>query len=173
MGDYRQWADVRWRNLAYLKPFEPAWPAKCLSEEFFTRRVKRLTGDWLDDRTYAFLIFDKGDERLLGGININNIVRGAGQYASLGYWIDEESQGSGYMTEAGFAVLAYAFNSLRLFRMNAACLVHNRRSRNLLRRLGFAEEGFAKAYIQIDGMRQDHVLFGLNADDFSGPPRNA
>lgn len=173
MDDFRQWADMRWKNLAYLKPFEPTWPQKCLSEQFFLRRVKRLCDDWLADCTYAFLICDRDDGRLLGGININNVVRGAGQHASLGYWIDEESQGRGYMTEAGRAVLDYAFSTLCLARINAACLVHNDRSRNLLLRLGFTEEGFAKAYLQIDGVRQDHLLFGLNAVDFLGAARYA
>jgi ribosomal-protein-alanine N-acetyltransferase len=52
--------------------------------------------------------------------------------------------------------------------MNAATLPHNRKSQTMLLRLGFSEEGFAKKYIQIDGRRQDHILYGLDAADFSG-----
>ncbi len=166
-GDYAQWKLVRSRNYDYLKPFEPSWPPACLSQAFFERRVKRLTNDWKDDRTYAFVILLKGKEALVGGLNINNVARGAANYGSLGYWLDEEMQGQGYMTEAGFTVLDYAFSSLRLSRMNAATLPHNDKSRAMLERLGFVEEGFAKNYIQIDGCRQDHVLFGLNETDFS------
>ena len=70
------------------------------------------------------------------------------------------------MTQAARAVLSYAFTDLRLQRINAATLEHNNKSRKMLERLGFREEGFAKAYIQIAGIRQDHVLYGLNADDF-------
>lgn len=166
LHDYEQWVEVRRRNQEYLKPFEPAWPAGCLEKDFFKRRIERLNREWLADHTYAFLIFTP-NRRLIGGININNVARGAGQMASLGYWLDRDHQGRGLMTQAGRAVLNYAFATLHLARMNAATLAHNEKSRNMLQRLGFTEEGFATAYIQIDGRRQDHILYGLNAADFS------
>lgn len=171
--DCDEWIDVRRKNKAYLEPFEPCWPDGCLTEEFFIRRVERLNRDWRADYTYAFLIFEKENQALIGGININNVMRGAGQMGSLGYWIDEDYQGRGWMTQSTRAVLTFAFSSLRLARMNAATLPHNQKSRNMLARLGFVEEGFAKAYIQINGKREDHVLYGLNGEDFLRAPRNA
>ena len=164
-GDFAQWAEVRGRNREFLKPFEPAWPAGCLARDFFQRRVDRLTREWAADETYAFLITLK-DGGLIGGININNVTRGAGQMASLGYWIDCDRQGLGLMYQAAVVVLDFAFGPLRLARINAATLLGNHRSRNMLSRLGFVEEGFAREYIQIDGVRQDHILYGLNAGDY-------
>ncbi len=161
MDDYAQWAAVRGKNKDYLKTFEPTWPAQCLGEEFFRRRVQRLNRDWLSDAAYTFVIFEKG--KLIGGINLNNVARGAAQYVSLGYWLDQDAQGNGYMTEAAGAVIHYAFGPLALHRINAATLPHNTRSRRMLEQLGFVEEGFAKAFIQIDGVRADHILYGLNA----------
>lgn len=169
--DFDSWRTVRALNHDYLQPFEPTWPDQCLSEPFFKRRVERLARDWAEDKTYAFLIFC--EDRLVGGINLNNVARGAAQYASLGYWLDELSQGHGYMGEAASALLHYAFSHLGLQRINAATLPHNHRSRRMLERLGFTEEGFARAYIQIDGARRDHVLYGLNAADFSGAARES
>jgi ribosomal-protein-alanine N-acetyltransferase len=169
-SDYPQWRDVRDQNYAYLKPFEPTWPKNCLERDFFQRRVERLNADWHEDRCYAFLILSR-EGMLLGGMNINNITRGAGQFATLGYWIEQQSQGKGYMREAGHGILNFAFRNIMLQRINAACLVRNERSRNLLLSLGFEEEGFARSYIQIDGKRQDHILFGLNADTYSGASR--
>ena len=163
LEDYAQWHDVRARNALFLKPFEPAWPQSCLSQEFFARRAARLTHDWQADISRCFLIFE--NNFLIGGINLNNIARGAAQHASLGYWLDEDKQGKGYMAEAARAVIDYAFEKCALARINAAALPHNTRSRKMLERLGFAEEGFAKAYIQINGVREDHVLYGLNAPD--------
>jgi ribosomal-protein-alanine N-acetyltransferase len=164
-SDYAQWAEVRGRNRNYLKPYEPTWPAGCLAPDFFKRRIERLDHERAKDQTHAFLICTKEDV-LIGGININNVTRGAGQMGSLGYWIDEAQQGKGFMAQSCRLVLDYAFSTLGLARMNAATLVHNEKSRTMLLRLGFTEEGFAKTYIQIDGRRQDHVLYGLNAADF-------
>ncbi len=164
--DYEDWAQVRAANRAFLEEYEPTWPKDCLSESSFHRRVERLADDVRFDRAYSFLIFENTELELIGGINLNNVSRGAAQFASLGYWLAQKWQGKGLMNQAARAVLAHAFTDLRLERVNAATLVHNEKSRAMLQRLGFAEEGFAKAYIQIAGKRQDHVLYGLNAEDF-------
>jgi ribosomal-protein-alanine N-acetyltransferase len=171
LSDYPQWKSVRSHNYDYLKPFEPSWPPDCLSRDFFERRVKRLADDWANDRTYAFLIFLENESSLIGGLNINNVARGAANFGTLGYWLDEAAQGEGYMTEAGFAVLSHAFTKMHFSRMNAATLPYNQKSRRMLERLGFVEEGFARNYIQINDRRQDHILFGLNAEDFSSAAR--
>lgn len=168
LDDYQQWRDVRSSNMGFLKPYEPAWPENALEPDIFKRRVQRLNQDWLSDSMYAFLILKNNDGSLIGGININNVTRGAAQYAALGYWLDQAHQRQGYMTEAADAVLEFSFQALKLNRMNAATLPHNHKSRAMLERLGFVEEGFARKYIQINGTRQDHILYGLNADDFSG-----
>lgn len=164
--DYEDWAQVREANRIFLEEYEPTWPKDCLTESFFHRRVERLNDDVRFDRAYSFLIFENTELELIGGINLNNVSRGSAQYASLGYWLAQKWHGKGLMTEGARAVLAYAFTDLRLERVNAATLVHNEKSRAMLVRLGFAEEGFAKSYIQIAGKRQDHVLYGLNAEDF-------
>lgn len=166
-SDYDQWANLRHAGQEYLREYEPQWPQDALSEAFFERRRARLKQDWIDDRAYGFLIFRKDDDALLGGININNVTRGAACFASIGYWIGEWHQGRGYMKEGAGAAIDFAFESLSLARINAACLPHNVRSKNLLLSLGFVEEGFAKKYIQINGSREDHILFGLNAPNKS------
>lgn len=160
-GDWPQWHDVRHRNFDYLAPFEPEWPEDCLTEPFFLRRLEFQLAEWRLGRSYAFLIFDRDGEALIGGINLNNVCRGAAQFGSLGYWLDRDRQGHGYMTEALGLIAGFAFDELKLHRINASCLPYNERSRRLLLRLGFGEEGYALKYLQINGQWQDHLLFGL------------
>ena len=158
--DYMEWANLREKNMMRLKPLEPKWMKNALTPEFFERRLKRQAKDWKNDAAYCFLIFEKGSDIMVGGVNLNNVIRGAAQNASLGYWICAEYEGKGYMREAVRGVTQYAFDILKLRRINAACLPHNERSKNLLFSLGFEEEGFAKKYLQINGVWQDHILFG-------------
>lgn len=163
--DAANWLAVRERNRDYLKPYEPAWPADANTQAHFMRRLERQVADWRAGRGQPFLIFlREGD--LIGGININNISRGAAQFASLGYWLDEKSQGKGYMAEALQLVLNYGFSELKLHRFNAGCLAHNERSKNLLKKCGFREEGYAHKYMEIEGKWQDHVLFGLPVEEW-------
>jgi ribosomal-protein-alanine N-acetyltransferase len=165
-GDYAQWEDVRRRNYDFLKPYEPRWPEDCLSKSFYRRRLSRQLSDWREDRSYAFLIVRREDDALVGGININNVCRGAAHFASLGYWLAQEHQGNGYMREGLAMILAYGFATLRLHRFNASTIPHNKRSRAVLEGLGFREEGFAPKYLQIDGKWQDHVLYGMSIEDW-------
>jgi ribosomal-protein-alanine N-acetyltransferase len=165
-ADWEEWAQVRARNYDHLKPFEPRWPDDCLTKAFFRRRLSRQLGDWREDRGYCFLIFAKEENRLAGGININNVCRGAAHFASLGYWLAADCQGRGYMHESISLILAYGFGGLRLHRFNASCIPHNAKSRAVLERAGFREEGFAPKYLQIDGAWQDHVLYGLPREDW-------
>jgi ribosomal-protein-alanine N-acetyltransferase len=166
--DWEDWMRVRDRSANYLIPYEPAWADDALSREAYMRRISQQSRDWKLGLSCSFLIFRKDDQAILGGINMNNIARGAAQFCSLGYWLGEEFQSAGYMAEAMRLVLAYGFDTLGLHRVNAATLPHNGRSIKLLRRLGFNDEGFAKAYLQINGQWQDHLLFGLTEDDYRG-----
>lgn len=171
-ADCDEWISVRRKNQDHLKPFEPTWPSDALTPDFFYRRILRLSKDWQEDRTYGFLIFHQETMRLIGGININNVTRGAAQYATLGYWIAKDFQGFGYMRQAGQAILNFCFENLHLQRVNAACVPHNQRSKNLLLRLGFSEEGYARRYLQINGDRADHILFGCDRTDYLRRSRN-
>ncbi len=72
------------------------------------------------------------------------------------------------MTQGLQLVLTFAFQRLKLHRVEAACLPHNGPSRSLLTKSGFREEGYAREYLCIDGRWQDHVLFALLRSDWAG-----
>jgi ribosomal-protein-alanine N-acetyltransferase len=71
------------------------------------------------------------------------------------------------MSEGLRLILAFAFQRLKLHRVEAACLPHNAPSRGLLLKSGFREEGYAREYLCIDGRWQDHVLFAILRDDWA------
>ena len=166
ISDWHEWAMLRNRNAGFLKPWEPTWDAESLTEEYYERRLRRQIREWNGDQCYPFLITLNDSHRMIGAMNINNVVRGAAQFASLGYWLDEHCQRQGYMTEAGRLIMAHAFTALKLHRLCAAALPENTRSRSMLTKLGFKEEGFAARYIQIDGLWRDHVLYGLPVENW-------
>ena len=85
--DWLAWAELRAESRAFLEPWEPTWPKDALAKDAFRRRLARYTRDARDDEGYAFLLFRKADEQLLGGINLSNVTRGIRQSCSVGYWI--------------------------------------------------------------------------------------
>jgi ribosomal-protein-alanine N-acetyltransferase len=166
-GDYEDWASLRARSRDFLTPWEPSWPADALGRANFRARLSRYAEDWRTDQGYNFFIF-ADDERLAGGIGLSNLRRGVAETASLGYWIGEPFARQGYMSAALPLVLDFAFERLRLHRVEAACLPTNAPSRAVLQRTGFQQEGYARHYLLIDGKWQDHLLFAILREDRRG-----
>ena len=71
----------------------------------------------------------------------------------------------GHMTAAVTAIIPFAFGSLKLHRIEAACIPANVASVRLLEKTGFNREGFARQYLCIDGVWQDHLLYARIKDD--------
>ncbi len=168
MQDYAAWAELRALSRQHLTPWEPQWTRDELTRSSFRRRLRQFQRELRDDQGYAYLIFNDGDGTLLGGLNISNVRRGVAQAASIGYWVGAPYAGRGLMTEAARATVAFAFASLRLNRLEAACLPSNAASARVLEKVGFAHEGLARHYLKINGQWQDHNLFALLHDDPRG-----
>jgi ribosomal-protein-alanine N-acetyltransferase len=164
MTDYNDWAALREGSREFLTPWEPTWPADDLSRGAFRRRIRRYVEDLRTDQGYAFLIIRGSDDAIVGGLTLANIRRGVAQAGSLGYWMGLPFIRHGYMTAAVRAVIPFAFNTLRLHRLEAACIPSNTGSIRLLENTGFVREGYAREYLCINGIWQDHLLYGRLKD---------
>ena len=138
---------------------EPIWPPDDLTRAAFRRRLRRYTEDQRADQAYAFLIFRTQDSALVGGLTLANIRRGVAQAGSIGYWVGQPYANQGYMSAAVRALIPFCFGSLRLHRLEAACIPTNKPSIALLEKCGFQREGYARGYLCINGAWQDHLLF--------------
>jgi len=159
-SDHGEWAALREASRAFLTPWEPTWPSDDLTRSAFRRRLKRYAEDQRSDLAYAFLIFRAGDHALVGGLTLANIRRGVAQAGSIGYWTGAPFARKGYMTAAVRALIPFSFDSLRLHRLEAACIPTNAASIRLLEKTGFTREGYAREYLCINGVWQDHLLYG-------------
>jgi [ribosomal protein S5]-alanine N-acetyltransferase len=143
MSDFLQWAQLREHSRSYLTPWEPIWPSDDLTRAGFRRRLRR----------YAELA---------------NVRRGIVQAGTIGYWVGEPHAHRGYMTKALRVLLPSLFGELNLHRIEAACIPTNAPSIRVLEKCGFTREGLARRYLCINGVWQDHLLFGLLHEDFRG-----
>jgi len=159
MTDYAEWAAVREKSREFLIPWEPTWPVDDLTRSAFRRRIRRYAEDLRSDQGYAFVVLRNSDGALVGGLTLANIRRGVAQAASLGYWMGLPFIRHGYMTAAVGAVIPFAFTTLRLHRLEAACIPTNTASIRLLEKTGFVREGYAREYLCINGIWQDHLLY--------------
>ncbi len=97
-------------------------------------------------------------------MTLANIRRGVAQAGSIGYWMGLPFVRRGYMSAAVSAVIPFAFATLRLHRLEAACIPTNAASISLLENSGFVREGYAREFLCINGVWQDHLLYGRVKD---------
>jgi RimJ/RimL family protein N-acetyltransferase len=107
--------------------------------------------------TYAVTLRDNG--QLIGAISLMSLVEG--HQAELGYWIGVPYWNNGYCTEAGQALIRYAFEEKRLHRVHACYLKRNPASGRVLEKLGMSNEGTRKHHVLKWGVYEDLELMGL------------
>lgn len=168
MRDFEAWASLRRASQAFLRPWEPAWSADHLTSRSFRNRVVWAERSIRQGEAYPLLLVRQEDEAILGGITLSNVRREPAQSGALGYWVGSGFARQGYMSEALSALSDFAFSTIGLSRLEAACLPDNAASRRLLERCGFKYEGVAQAYLQINGRWRNHVLYARLRPDRRG-----
>ncbi|MBD6617057.1 GNAT family N-acetyltransferase [Komarekiella sp. 'clone 1'] len=149
-------------NKTYLTPFYPRWANSFFTEKYWHYQIENSFLEFINDQSLKLFIYTKKNPTIIiGTVNFSNFVRGAAHFCYVGYSLAEARQGKGYMTEALKAATQYVFQELNFHRIMANYMPHNRRSGNVLKRLGFVIEGYARDYLLINGQWEDHILTSL------------
>jgi ribosomal-protein-alanine N-acetyltransferase len=163
LHDYKAWSELRAQSAAFLRPWEPTWPEDDLTRIAYRGRLNAYARELETGEAFPFFMFRRDDGALIGGIRLFHIRRGVSQTAVMGYWIGQPHAGRGYMRDGVRATIDFAFGELALHRLEAACMPENTASASVLLKSGFTEEGYAAAYLKINGEWRDHRLFGMVA----------
>ena len=116
------------------------------------------------DESTPFAIERKSDGALIGSINLMDIQ--AGHQAEFGYWIGVPYWNRGYCTEAGQAMLDFAFNELGLVRVHARHLSRNPSSGRVMQKLGMSHEGTRRRHVRKWDVLEDVEMYGILVDDW-------
>lgn len=148
------------RNREHFARWDPRRPDEFYTEAWWRERTIADLCLAAEDRSYRFFAFDP-EGRVIAMANYANIIRGVFHACHLGFGIDREHEGRGFMREVLERTIAWAWDDLRLHRIEANHRPENARSAAILRRLGFSVVGYARDYLLIDGAWRDHVLTAL------------
>jgi ribosomal-protein-alanine N-acetyltransferase len=149
------------RSRAFLRPWEPR-----VRDPGGHGRFDRILASRRGGRSVKTLVCRLEDGAVLGAVNLNDVVRGVFQSATMGYWVGAEHARQGFMTEAVALALRHAFGTLGLHRVEANFMPSNRASRALARRSGFRREGYSPRYLRIAGRWQDHERWAILVEDW-------
>jgi ribosomal-protein-alanine N-acetyltransferase len=164
LRDKRAWRQVRERNRIWLSPWDATVPPGSETRpRTFGSMVRSMQAEARSGRQLPFVV--EYDGRFAGQVTVNNITRGSGQFASIGYWIDEAYAGRGLITTSVAMVIDHCFFVLRLHRVEIAIRPENKASLRVVEKLGIAEFGFAPRFLHIDGDWRDHRLFAITREE--------
>jgi ribosomal-protein-serine acetyltransferase len=160
--DVRELFELTDDNRANLRRWLP-W-LDVVTREADTRAYVRSTiKQRKEGRGPVFGIFHESNlAGVVGFLPIDRVNR----FGEIGYWLAENRQGRGIMTESCRFVVRYGFLTLDLNRIQIAAAVENRQSRAIPERLGFELEGILRARENLYGTFVDHAVYALLRSEF-------
>lgn len=159
--------DYHLRNKEYLTPFEPMHDDNYLKKERWRKLIERSLNDAKESKALRLFIFEKEDnKRVIGELNFEFIMKKPMCSCEIGYSMDEDEQGKGYMTEAVKLGTDYVLRELNLMRISGGYSTSNEKSGNVMRKVGFVGRNLIKNYMMINGKWEDIIFCYLYNDNW-------
>jgi ribosomal-protein-alanine N-acetyltransferase len=152
------------KNKDYLAPFEPIKDNDFYTLETQRKLLNKSYREFLNGKSVDLGIFR--NKKLIGKIKLSRILYGSLKTGILGYSMDEEEQGKGYMQESVKLLLRYAFDECGLHRIEASALINNIKSKSVLKKCGFKLIGVNEKYLLINGRWEDHEIYYILEEHF-------
>ncbi|MGH2806580.1 MAG: GNAT family N-acetyltransferase [Actinomycetota bacterium] len=167
-SDAEEMLGLRLKNRSWLQAFEPIRPERLWTLPEQRRELELEQELRREDRRYVHGIFLTEDDRLVGRVSLDNVVRGAWQNATLGYFVAQEHNGRGIATQAVGDALRFGFEEIGLHRVQAGVMPRNVASIRVVEKAGFRYEGMSPRYLQINGEWEDHNMYAITVEDWQG-----
>lgn len=119
---------------------------------------------WKENRELCLLTTLKATREILGSISL--FIYERHNKADLGYWIACDHWGKGYATEAASVMIRFAFEELKLHKLEANHLERNDMSKRVLEKLGFQYEGMPRETYLKGDKYENLKLYGLLSRDY-------
>lgn len=153
-------ADYLIRNRDFHKKYSQRQKEKYFTEKEQKSYLKFDLKQFRENTQVGFWIATIDDpNRIIGRLSFYSLIGGCMNSCYVGYHLDQQEQGKGYMKEALLAGCDFMFKYYRLHRIEADILPTNERSIACVTSCGFAKMGYNVRFMEIDGRYQDHVMF--------------
>lgn len=169
LRDARVWSEIRLRNEKWLEQWEPTSP--------LTWDERNSVGAWPSLHSALRSAARKGTmlpfmitygDRLVGQLNVSNVVHGALRSCTVGYWLDGALAGRNITPTALALTIDHCFGPVGLHRVEVDIRPENVASLRVVAKLGLRREGFYERFLDIDGGWRDHVAFAVTVEELHG-----
>ncbi|MBP2078665.1 GNAT family N-acetyltransferase [Oceanobacillus polygoni] len=150
------------RNRSYLREWLP-WLDTNVEPEDSLAFIDHMLQASKDKKGLTAGIFYQ--DKLVGVAGFN-VFDWTNRIGYIGYWIGQDYQGKGIITNVVRALTDYAFTEAQLNRVDIRAAFTNNKSRAIPERLGFKEEGLLRQAEWLYDHYVDHVVYGMLASDW-------
>jgi [ribosomal protein S5]-alanine N-acetyltransferase len=157
--------ELQIRNKEFFQAYSPMRIDGFYTVQGQTNVIEANIAQSQNNSKYTFGIFLNDTDELIGSVSLSEILRGPLQSCYIGYYLDQQQNGKGYMTEAVILAVDFAFKELELHRIEAGVMPHNIGSMKVLEKAGFHKEGIAVKSVKINGKWEDHQILAIVAAD--------
>jgi len=147
------------QNRMNFKAFFPNFPDNFYTLNHQMNVIKKQDNPFKNPRNVTFWVFHKENHKLVAYTKLSEIIRGYFQNCFISYAVHKDFQNLGFATEIVKRTIGFAFEELKLHRIEANIVVHNRASIKVAKNCSFHLEGISKNYLKIDDAWQDHFRF--------------
>lgn len=164
--DARVWREVRLRNDTWLAPWEatlPGGPVLDSGRAGYATLARMLLREAKRGQSLPWVVTYDGE--FAGQLTVGSIVWGSACGGQAGYWVDQRFAGRGVIPTALAMAVDHCFGVVGLHRLEANIRPENDRSRRVVEKLGFREEGLRRRYLHINGEWCDHLCYALTVED--------
>lgn len=169
LRDGRAWSEIRLRNEMWLIKWEPSSPHGWLDRNATSAwppLVSKLRKAGRAGTMLPFVITYGG--RLVGQVNVSNVVHGVLRSCSIGYWVDSAMAGRGIVPTALALTIDHCFTAVGLHRVEVDIRPENTASLRVVEKLGLRREAVYERYLDIDGGWRDHIGFAVTSEELRG-----
>jgi len=136
------------------------WMTSNYTEEDAEAFVQYAQQSWNNGDEYNFAITDSNMGTFLGGCGINQLNR-VHHFGNLGYWVRSSKTGRGVATMAARLTAWFAFEELKLSRVEFIIQPENKGSIRVAEKVGAQKEGLLRNRVDIRGSIKDALVFSL------------
>ncbi|MBZ0294120.1 MAG: GNAT family N-acetyltransferase [Anaerolineae bacterium] len=166
-GDGAAYWAMAQRNRVHLFPFEAENPVRSLqSEQEAEGLVHEFAALWALRQSFFFGAWDRRDQTFVAQIYVGVVNWDLPEF-ELGYFVDVDHEGQGYVTEAATGALAFIFDHLQAHRVLLRCSDANPRSARVAERCGFSREAHLRQNRRLaDGTLCGEYYYGLLREEY-------
>jgi aminoglycoside 6'-N-acetyltransferase len=166
-GDGPWYYAMSQRNRTHLARYESENAAMSLeSEQDAENLVRALAAEWKARNCFFMGAFDRETDEFVAQVYVGPVNWQVPEFA-VGYFVDRDHEGQGYVTEAVEAALRFTFEHLQAHRVRLECDDTNVRSWRVAERCGMVREGHVReSKLNADGTRSGTLHYGLLRCEF-------